>query len=219
MHYLIDLLNNAMSDNQNMEEAILNAATKLFLEKGFKSTSTTEIAKKAGCNQALVHYYYRTKDRLFEAIFQNKVKFFIGALLGVENENLPYQEKLANKIESHFEAIKTDPKLPLFFFNELSTNPKRIEAIKTSIGDLPDLAFSKMDSELQVEIKKGAVRPIEIRDLLMTIVSLNLFVFIGEPMFKIMTKQSDEAYSKFLEHRKKENVRIVLNSLKPDSDL
>jgi len=205
-----------MSDNQNMEEAILQAATRLFLEKGFKATSTTEIAKQAGCNQALVHYYYRTKDRLFEAIFQKKLKFFVGALLEIENEDVPYQEKLSRKIESHFEAIKTDPKLPLFFFSELSSNPKRIEAIKVAIGDLPDMALKQMDVELQVEIKKGTVRPMAVRDLLMTIVSLNLMVFIGEPMFKIMTKQNDEEYGRFLEHRKKENVRIILNSLKPD---
>ena len=75
---------------QNMEEAILDAATRLFLQKGFKATSTTEIAREAGCNQALVHYYFRTKERLFEAIFQQKIKFFVGALLDIGEEDLPF---------------------------------------------------------------------------------------------------------------------------------
>ncbi len=127
-----------MSINKdNMEEAILNAAKKLFLEKGFRGTSTTEIAKEVGCNQALVHYYFRTKDRLFEAIFNKKIKFFIEALLKVDSEDLPYEEKLAKKIESHFEAIREDPRLPLFFFNELSTNPTRIHEMRERLGELP----------------------------------------------------------------------------------
>lgn len=205
-----------MSDNQNMEEAILKAATKLFLEKGFKSTSTTEIAKEAGCNQALVHYYYRTKDRLFDAIFQHKIKFFIGSLLSIDDEDLPYEEKLAKKIESHFEAIKTDPKLPLLFFNELSTNPKRLADLRKEIGDFPQKALGQMESDLNKAIEKGIVRSMSIYDLMMTIVSLNIIGFLGEPIFRTITGLSDEQYTELLESRKKENVRIILSSLKPD---
>ena len=71
----------SINSKQNMEEAILEKATSLFLEKGFEATSTSEIARSVGCNQALVHYYYRTKERLFERIFQKKIKFLLGSLL------------------------------------------------------------------------------------------------------------------------------------------
>jgi len=60
-----------------MEQLIVETAERLFLEKGFAMTSTTEIAKEIGCNQALVHYYFRTKAKLFEAIFEKKIKLFI----------------------------------------------------------------------------------------------------------------------------------------------
>lgn len=203
------------TNKENMEEAILNAARELFLEKGFKGTTTTEIAKEVGCNQALVHYYFRTKDRLFEAIFKNKIKFFLGTLLKVDKEDLPYEEKLSRKIESHFDAIKEDPKLPLFFFNELSSNPKRMQEMRESLGDLPNLALQQMENELQAEIQKGAVRQMNIYDLLMSIVSLNIMGFLGEPIFKTITGMNDKQYQELLERRKKENVRIILNSLKP----
>jgi len=204
-----------MSNDQNMEQAILKSATELFLRKGFKATSTTEIAKMAGCNQALVHYYFRTKDRLFEAIFREKLKFFIAALLEAGEEDLPYEERLRKKIESHFDAIRVDPGLPLFFFSEISSNPKRIDAIKATVGDMPSKVLEKMELELQQEITKGRVEPIKAKDLLMTIVSLNIMAFLGEPIFKIMTKMSDEEYEEFLNKRKKENVKIVLSRLKP----
>ena len=205
----------SINKEQNMEEAILKTATRLFLEKGFKATSTTEIAKEVGCNQALVHYYYRTKDRLFEAIFKKKIKFFLGALLSIDNEELPYKEKLARKIESHFDAIRENPKLPLFFFNELSTNPKRLKEMRESLGELPQMALNQMESELNAEIEKGTIRKISIYDLLMSIVSLNIIGFLGEPIFKTITGLNDEQYQQLLDRRKKENVHIILNSLKP----
>lgn len=205
----------SINSKQNMEEAILEKATSLFLEKGFNATSTSEIARAVGCNQALVHYYYRTKERLFEGIFQNKIKFLLGSLLNVGKEDLPYREKLAKKIESHFEAIRQEPRLPLFFFSELGMNPERLKAVRETLGEIPQEAIEQMSNELQKEIKNGTVRPITIYDLLMTIVSLNIIAFLGEPIFKTITKISDEEYQKLLERRKKENVHIVLKSLEP----
>lgn len=199
-----------------MEQAILDAAERLFLKKGFKATSTIQIAKEAGCNQALVHYYFRTKERLFEGIFQQKIKFFVGALLDVGEEDLPFIEKLERRISSHFEAIRTDPRLPLFFLNELSANPDRIDAIRHVVGDLPERAINRLDKELKTEIKKGKIRPVSVRDLLITMVSLNLMAFMGAPMFKLMTGIGDGQYDDFLDQRKKENVRIVLKSLEPE---
>lgn len=205
-----------MKEAPNMEQIILDKATELFLQKGFKATSTTEIAREAGCNQALVHYYYRTKDRLFEAIFQRKIKFFVGALLDIGHSELPFLEKLQKKVISHFEAIASAPSLPLFFLTELSANPGRIESIKQTVGDLPESAISQLETELNAEIAKGAIRPVSVRDLLMTIVSLNIMVFMAAPMFKVMTGITEEEYQKFLIQRKMENVRIVLKSIEPE---
>ncbi len=204
-----------MSDEQNMEQAILESATKLFLEKGFKATSTTEIAKEAGCNQALVHYYYRTKDRLFEAIFEKKMKFFVGSLIQINREELPFIEKLTKRIESHFDAVLEDPKIPLFLFNEINSNPARLEQLRAKLGELPQEVFLQMKSELDEEIALGNIRSITIFDLMLTIVSLNIMVFIAEPMFKTISGISNEEFIKLRERRKKENVHIILSSLKP----
>lgn len=205
----------SINTEKNMEDTILQAATKLFLEKGFASTSTTEIAKEAGCNQALVHYYYRTKDRLFDAIFEKKMKFFMSSLLHISSKDIPFEEKLSKKIETHFDAIMVDPKFPILFFHELNTNAKRLETLRTMLGELPQTVVSQFQNELQAEIDKGNVRQMSIFDLLITIISLNIIVFIGEPIFKMMTKISDEEYLNLIKRRKKENVHIVLKSLKP----
>jgi len=204
-----------MSADQNMEQAILKAASRLFIEKGFAATSTTEIAKEAGCNQALVHYYFRTKDRLFTTIFGEKMKFFITSLLQISDEKIPFDDKLAKTIETHFDIVSQEPKFPLFFFSELATNPKRRNMLKESLGDMPQVIVAQFQHELQTEIDKGNIRPVSVFDLLLTIVSLNITGFIVEPVFKAITKLTDKEYLALMERRKKENVDIILKSLKP----
>ena len=205
-----------MKETLNMEQAILEKATELFLQKGFKATSTTEIAREVGCNQALVHYYFRTKERLFEAVFKQKIKFFVGALLDIGYEDIPFLQKLEKKIRSHFDAIASAPRLPLFFLTELSANPDRIESIKQAVGDLPEKAIKRLEDELNLEIEKGTIREVSVKDLLMTIVSLNVMAFMLLPMFKVMTGITDPEYQSFLQMRRAENVRIVLKSLEPE---
>jgi TetR/AcrR family transcriptional regulator len=105
------------------EQVILNAAEQLFLEKGFALTSTVEITKKAQCNQALVHYYYRSKERLFQAVFKKRVILFLSSFLQISKENIPFEEKLKRTIELHFDMLRENPRLPFLLFNGLSTNP------------------------------------------------------------------------------------------------
>lgn len=199
----------------NTEQAIVDVAERLFLEKGFSMTSTTEIAKQVGCNQALVNYYFRTKDNLFEAIFEKKVKLFIAIFSKDKDKNRPFKSKVKLIIETHFEVLKANPKIPFLFFNEITTNPKRIEILKEKGMKLPSSLFFEMDKELKEEIAKGNIRNISATDLIISIFSLNAMLFLGSPIIKRIGNISDEDYEKLIEHRKKENVHIILKSLEP----
>ena len=197
------------------ENAILETAEKLFLSKGFASTSTTEIAREVGCNQAMVHYYFRTKDRLFEAIFEKKVKMLATELVQISNEDIPFEEKLRKKVESHFEMIERNHRLPFLFFSEMNSNPDRLNSVREKISDLPKAAIRLFEKELNAEIEKGKVRPMKIHDLLMTIISLNMTLFLAEPLFKTITNISDHEYAQLVKRRKQDNVDIILKSIKP----
>jgi TetR/AcrR family transcriptional regulator len=204
-----------MNDNKNMEEQILESATTLFLKKGFASTSTTEIAKHAGCNQALVHYYYRTKDKLFEAIFENKIKNFIDSLLVGYDQGLTFEERLAYKIGSHFDMLAENPKLPVLLFNEISTNPQRLELFKAALKDRPQQVLTSLNEDLQREISKGTVREMTVYDLILDIISLNVIMFLMEVPFKAITNMSEDDYKTMLDRRKKENITLILKGIKP----
>lgn len=204
-----------MKEDKNMEEVILESATELFLKKGFAATSTTEIARHAGCNQALVHYYYRTKDKLFEAIFENKIKKFVQSLLVGFDEGLTFEERLAYKIGSHFDMLAENPKLPVLLFSEISTNPQRLELFKEALKDRPQKVLSSLNVDLQREIAKGNVRQMTVYDLILDIISLNIIMFLMETPFKAITKMSEEDYKDLLERRKEENITLILNGIKP----
>jgi TetR/AcrR family transcriptional regulator len=197
------------------EKAIVEAATRLFLEKGFSSTSTTEIAKEAGCTQAMVHYYFRTKENLFEAIFSKKFEYFVSSVLDISKEDLPFEEKLRLKIESHFEMLLDSPKFPILFSYEMNTNPKRLNAVKERLGNLPSLLFADFQRELDLEIEKGNIRKMKVIDVVFSIVSLNIGLFIIGPILKEIAGIGDEYFEEFIKHRKKENVNTIIRSLKP----
>ncbi|HNY17651.1 MAG TPA: TetR/AcrR family transcriptional regulator [Treponemataceae bacterium] len=203
------------SENQDMEQAILDAAERLFLARGFALTSTTEIAKEAGCNQALVHYYYRTKDRLFSAIFATKVKLFVSAFIKSSGEDLPFEEKFRRKIEAHFDILAANPRLPFLVFNELITNPERVKLVKEKVAPLLFEALGQFKRELDEAIAQGVIRPIEPLDLVMNVVSLNVALFVADPILREVLGIDDKGFAALVARRREETVRTILNSLRP----
>lgn len=210
-----------MKENQegNMEQAILETAERLFLDKGFALTSTTEIAREVGCNQALVHYYYRTKEKLFEKIFERMAKMMLAVMLKEDDASKPFEERLSGMIQNHFDLLLAHPKLPFLFFNELITNPKRLEMLASKLRIIPLTVLSQLKDQLNDEIRKGRIRPIAPETLLLNVVSLNVTPFLVKPIFKAMTDVSEKEYLRMLESRKMENVHIILSSLKINIDL
>lgn len=204
-----------INQTKDMEKTILEAATKLFLEKGFASTSTTEIAKEVGCNQALVHYYFRTKERLFEAVFAEKFQKFATNILEINKGDLSFEEKLRLKVESHFDMLLDNPKLPMLIAYEMNTNPDRLTSMKEKLGDLPSIVFANFQTELDTEFEKGNIRKIMVLDLIFNILALNLSVFIIGPIMKSFAGLSDEEFKILIDHRKSENVNTILRSLRP----
>lgn len=200
---------------RNTEQAILDAAERLFLEKGFARTSTTEIAKEAGCNQALVHYYFRTKDRLFESIFERKALLMFSSLLsgGVEG---PVEDLVANLVRTHFDILAGNPRIPALIVNELSVNPERMMSLRSRIGRIPAQLASGIQDRLDRAAAAGAIRPVRIFDLLFSVVSLNAFPFLGLPVFRALLDLDEAAAARLLRERREENVRLVLAGLRPD---
>lgn len=205
-------------EKEGMELSILNVADELFMEKGYNGVSTTEIAQKVGCNQALIHYYYRTKANLFQKVFENKLRFLISLFEVSEYEGLSFEDKLKMRIESHFDALSKNPKLPMFVLNELKNNPITIDLIRETFKNNVPYLTGSLEKELQEEYKAGRIREISALDLMINITSLNIFTFLTLPIMEYVFGLDAESTNMLFESRKKEIVITVLNSIRPIKD-
>jgi AcrR family transcriptional regulator len=200
---------------KNMEDKILEAAEILFLEQGFAATTTGQIAKLAGCNQALVHYYYRTKEKLFEQVFEKKIRLTFSNLTLNFNTLGSFQDKICTLIERHFDFLSQNSKLVAFVYNEAKTNPTVFKSLISKISVLPIETMQQIDKELKEEIKKGTIAEISGLELFLNAVSLNVGFILLLPIFKMATNFSDEQINILLKNRKEEIIRTLLARLKP----
>ncbi|MCE5332925.1 MAG: TetR/AcrR family transcriptional regulator [Bacteroidales bacterium] len=205
-----------IKNEQTTEQVILEVAERLFLEKGFALTSTTEIAKEVGCNQALIHYYFRTKENLFNVIFEKKFKMFFQGVFEKQNMgNIQFTDKLKFVIESHFDLLKNNPRIPTLILNELSRQPEQIKILREKLHEIPEQLFAELNTELQTEIANGRIRNISLIDLVTSMISLNVALFVMMPVVEKILPLSETQKEQMIAHRRLENVEFILKSLRP----
>lgn len=206
----------SINNVNSMEEIILETAERLFLENGYASTSTTLIAKEVGCNQALVHYYFRTKENLFNTIFEKKFKAFFQQIFDMNHlENLSFLDKLKKIIETHFDLISQNPQILQLIISELPRLPEQIKSLKEKLYSYPESMFAQLGEELQVEIAAGRVRNVDLTDVIIIIVSLNAALFTFLPIVASIVELDENERKSILAHRKIEHVNIVMSYLRP----
>jgi AcrR family transcriptional regulator len=200
---------------KNKELAILKAAEQEFLDKGFESAKTTKIASLAGVTHTMLHYYYRTKENLFNVVFDKKVSLLKDSLFVLfDFPDMPFLERVQRAIESHFDFLKSNPKLPRFVVNELIFKPERLVLFEKKIKEMGSHSLNRLSEEIDKEVKRGTIDPIEPVNLLIDIASLNVFVFVAMPLLRNFAVEPHESEEAFLEARKKENVEIIMRRLK-----
>ena len=206
-----------MSKEQNLEGQILVAAEELFLEKGFSGTSTTDIAKRVGCNQALVHYYFRTKENLFLQVFRDKVETILTILQKpLLQQNVGFNEKLRNAIGAYFDFLTENSRLPFFVINELLCNRERLKLAYNYFmqNTSRSKVFETIDNLVQAEVGRGTIRPIKTVDFVLDIVSLTVFNFVVLPIYNAVSESTDDEKTKFINSRKEEIITLVINGIR-----
>ena len=202
---------------QNLEQKIIDVAEKIFMDKGFDSTSTTDIAKKVGCNQALIHYYFRTKENLFQQIFYEKFEDLMILLSSPLFDKSTLNDKIKAGIDSYFTTLENNPKLPILIINELLTKPERRKFIHDFILGNPKRIelYKNFCALINKEIECGNIRKIEPTDLIINIISLTAFTFISQPIITQFIGSENPATTDFIEHRKNEIITLIINGIKP----
>lgn len=205
-----------MERNQNIEKRILWVAERLFLEKGFNGTSTTEIAKTVGCNQALIHYYFRTKEKLFWDVFAPKVEQFVEYLDAPLDESLDFIERIKNVIDFYFGILELDERLTPFIVNELLMNPGRWDKFRDRYlrNESRSSAFDRFESMVEEEISAGRIRSIRAIDLLMNIMSLTISVFVVAPKGFASGECDSNLRKDYLDKRREDIKLLIVNGIR-----
>lgn len=199
-----------------MEEQIKAVAQRLFFEQGFAATSTTQIAAEVGCTQALVHYYYRTKENLFRQIFLEQIQAALDVIAESLTSDVPFEQFLANAISLYFDTLMKNPRLPYFVLEELVSNAQRRAYLRENFVKRPQYAmyYMHLDARVREEQRAGRMVKVETFDIMMSVVSLTVFNFIALPMFQDLLERTDEQAREFLCHRKIEVTRLIINGLR-----
>ena len=210
---------NGMSRERNnpndTESRILQAAENEFFEKGYAGARTASIAEAAGVTHAMLHYYFRTKDKLFERIVSEKISILGNIIISaIGDEDLTLEDRIRQGIERHFDFIAANRDLPKFIVNEVLTRPDVVEMMKCNIQKIVNNLLNSLQHEIDAYAAKGLCRQVNARMLLIDIVSLNVFPFMAAPIVLGAIGDSYNSYDEFLALRKTENVETILNKLK-----
>jgi len=197
---------------KNTEETILDAARAVFMQKGFAASRMCEIAKTANINQALLHYYFRKKDKLFEIIFEQETRKFHADFLAILNSNHTFFEKLKMMVAKDLENISSAPYLPMFVLNEMHSNPERLNQFLGSNHRHVEL-FKVFSDLVFKEQSEGRIRPVCPRQLFLSILGLTMFPFLGQPMIKHVLNISDKAFDQMILERVEYAGDMLIRSL------
>ena len=196
---------------ETTEQQILDAAKAVFQTKGMEGARMQEIADAAGINKAMLHYYYRSKEMLFEAVFKSAFLLLAPQLNAILNDDSSVEEKIRNFTFNYITFMSKHPYLPNFIFQELNRKEDFILKLKENTG-FPNL--TKFQIKVEQEIKQGILNPIATDQLFVNIIALNIFPFLGKPLIKAFAEKDDQAFKEFVEIRKTEVANFIINSIK-----
>jgi TetR/AcrR family transcriptional regulator len=202
-----------MSENDKQtEEKIFEAATDVFEEKGMDGSRMQDIADKAGINKALLHYYFRTKDKLFEAVFQKLAGKMFAKFAPVFEKDLTLEEKIRFFFKQHITLLQENPRLPLFILTEINRNPARIKKLLKNV-DFKRL-WNMLEEQHRDELTRYNITEKSIPQIMTTIASISVFPFAARTILEGIFENMDVDFDTYIEERKEFAADFVLKAIK-----
>lgn len=202
-----------MSKDQKTEQKILAAAQRIFQQKGMGGARMQEIADEAGINKALLHYYFRSKDKLFDAVFLDTFKQIAPQIHELLASDLPLFDKIDRFIDRYVDMLMQRPYLPSFVLYELNRDPDHLIELVLGTGVAPQPAM--LFQQIQQETEAGNIRSIQPLDLVLNVLAICIFPFAAAPLVKGIFHIEDETFRMVLQYRKKTIKEFVHNALRP----
>ncbi|HET6256599.1 MAG TPA: TetR family transcriptional regulator [Puia sp.] len=181
------------------EERIKEAARHLFTQKGFAATRTRDIAEEAGINLALLNYYFRSKQKLFDLIMLENFQVFLkGITINLSDETMTFDQRIEKIVIAYIDMLTRVPDLPLFILNETRGNPSKITTrLNTQLAPMRRHLFD----QLIISNKEGRTN-LEPFHFVANLVGLSVFPFLGRPILQRVIGITDTQFDQFMQDRK-----------------
>ena len=199
---------------QSKEQQILEAAEREFLEKGYDGARTTSIAKAADVTHAMLHYYFRTKEQLFERIIDKKMSEIVPLMTHLfGNSTLPLVKRIEEAVSIHFDFVMANPDLPKFLINEVLPNKERCDLFRSKIENVLYLV-DNLQREVNEAAASGEVEQFNVLLLFQSVLSLNIFPSVMANMIENLLGDNGQSMKEVLAQRKAENIELIMRRIK-----
>ena len=193
------------------QERIKAAAAKVFTMKGLEGARMQDIADEANINKAMLHYYFKNKQQLFQVIFEEKATKVFSALDLFVHGELSFHLRISKFVEAQISIFSEFPTLPLFVLMEVRKNPALLEA---TFRNIPlQIKRSEFQSLVENEISVGNIRKVDPQELLLNIIALCVYPIIAEPIFRFLSDMDEIEYRSFINRRKDTITALITNDL------
>lgn len=186
--------------DSSTEEKIKNAARTIFHRKGYAATRTRDIAEEAGLNLALLNYYFRSKQKLFDLIMLESLQQFVESMTNVFNDpETSLEKKIELLVSNYIDLLTQEPDIPLFILSELRSNPQELVS-KMRIKEV--MMNSYLMKQMLQAVEKKEIAPIHPLHFIMNIMGLTVFPFIAKPILSHLGDLSGEEFNRLMQQRK-----------------
>lgn len=194
------------------EEKIFLAAQRVFQKKGYDGARMQEIADEAEINKSMLHYYYRSKEKLFRKVFQAGVANIFPSIIKILDSEISLRHKVEQIVDFYYSVFDSHPYLPAFVVYEMNRNPQEFRKFIESLNfKIPDRFIEQINSE----IESGRMMPVKPHHFFLSVVSLCMMPMIARQMVQAIFRLDDDGYYKFLDERKELISRIIFNGIQP----
>jgi len=201
-----------MEQDKQTEDKIFEAATEVFIEKGLDGSRMQDIADRAGMNKSLLHYYYRSKDRLFNAVFEMIATKMMKKFAPVFDENLTFEEKIRFFFREHITFLQKNPRLPAFLLNEINRHPERIRKFLANVQI--ESIWEKIYAQHAQEFDQCGITRENFPQIMTTIAAISVFPFAAKKLLEELFGKVGVRFDDYIEDRKTFAADFAISALK-----
>lgn len=194
--------------DSSTEDRILEAAKEVFMHYGLYGARMQDIADKANINKALLHYYFRSKEKLFDAVFEGALEKYFAQMTVMSDTSLPLHERAFQYIDNIFQFYTEYPQMSMFIIKEISVNP---EMFKQKVERLKRTPNSMLIPTLKTAMENGEIEEMDAVIFLVNLHSLCAYPFLASPLIRVIMEKSGDTWGDDAIERVKQSVKDFIS--------